>query len=149
MPPAATLRNTPFHEKTAWVMAAILAAGAAFYLNMVTSASRALGQTVPPVVGFVTAYVVVIMIASALFMSALAAASPRAANAPADEREKIIAVKAGNWSGYVMVVPAVGALWRYAVNMDANMLFHLVFLCLMPGQISDYVFQIVLHRQAS
>ena len=149
MPPAATFRNIPFREKTAWVMAAIMAAGAAFYLNMVTSASRALGQTAPPVVGFVIAYVVVIVIASALFMSALAAASPREANAPADEREKIIGEKAGNWSGYVMVVPAVGALWHYAVNMDANMLFHLVFLCLMLGQISNYVFQIVLYRQAS
>lgn len=148
MSPAA-LRNVPFREKTAWVMAAILAAGTAIYLNMVISASRALGQTAPPVVGFVIAYFVVIVIASVLFMSALAAASPREANTPADEREKIIGDKAGNWSGYVMVVPALGALWHYAVSTDGNMLFHLVFLSLMLGQISDYVFQIVLYRQAS
>ena len=147
MSPAATFRNIPFREKTAWAMAAILAGGAAFYLNMVISASRALGQTAPPIVGFVIAYVVVIVIASVILMTALAATSPREANAPADEREKIIGDKAGNWSGYVMVVPALGALWHYAVNGNGNMLFHLVFLSLMLGQIAEYAFQIILYRR--
>jgi len=147
MSPAATFRNIPFREKTAWAMAAILAGGAAFYLNMVISASRTLGQTAPPIVGFVIAYVVVIVIASVILMTALAATSPREANAPADEREKIIGDKAGNWSGYVMVVPALGALWHYAVNGDGNMLFHLVFLSLMLGQIAEYAFQIILYRR--
>lgn len=140
-------RNTPFREKTAWAMAAILAGGGAFYLNMVISASQALGRTAPPIVGFVIAYVVVIVIASAVLMSALAVTSPREANAPADERETIIADKAGNWSGYVIVVPALGALWHYAVNGDGNMLFHLVFLALMLGQIAEYLFQIILFRR--
>jgi hypothetical protein len=137
----------PFREKTAWAMALILIGGAAFYLNMVISASRALGQTAPPIVGFVIAYVVVIVIASVVLMSALAATSPREANAPADEREKIIGDKAGNWSGYVIVMPALGALWHYAVNGDGNMLFHLVFLSLMLGQIAEYAFQIILYRR--
>lgn len=147
MSPTLAFRNTPFREKTAWAMAAILTGGAAFYLNMVISASRALGQTAPPFIGFVIAYVVVIVIASVVLMSVLAATSPREAEAPADEREQIIAHKAGNWSGYVMVVPALGALWHYSVNGDGNMLFHLVFLSLMLGQIAEYVFQIILYRR--
>jgi len=147
MSPTLAFRNTPFRKKTAWAMAAILAGGAAFYLNMVISASRALGQTAPPIIGFVIAYVVVIVIASVILMSVLAATSPSEANAPADEREKIIGDKAGNWSGYVMVVPALGALWHYAVNGDGNMLFHLVFLSLMLGQIAEYAFQIILYRR--
>ena len=140
-------RNTPFREKTAWAMAAILTGGAAFYLHLVISASQALGRTAPPVIGFVIAYVVVIVIASVAAMSVLAGTSPREADAPADERETIIADKAGNWSGYVMAVPALGALWHYAVNGDGNMLFHLVFLALMLGQIAEYLFQIVLYRR--
>jgi hypothetical protein len=147
MSPTLAFRNTPFREKTAWAMAAILTGGAAFYINMIISASRALGQTAPPFIGFVIAYVVVIVIASVILMSALAATSPREANAPADERERIIGDKAGNWSGYVMVMPALGALWHYAVNGDGNMLFHLVFLSLMLGQIAEYVFQIMLYRR--
>jgi hypothetical protein len=147
MSPTLAFRNTPFREKTAWAMAAILTGGAAFYINMIISASRALGQTAPPFIGFVIAYVVVIVIASVILMSALAATSPREANAPADERERIIGDKAGNWSGYVMVMPALGALWHYAVNGDGNMLFHLVFLSLMLGQIAEYLFQIMLYRR--
>lgn len=147
MPPTATFRNISFREKTAWAMVAILTGGAAFYFNLIISASRGLGQAAPPIAGFVIAYVVVIVIASVVLMPVLAATSPREANAPADEREKIIGDKAGNWSGYVMVVPALGALWHYAVNMDGNMLFHLVFLSLMLGQIAEYVFQIVLYRR--
>ena len=142
-------RNTPFREKTAWAMAAILTGGAAFYLHLVISASKALGRTAPPVIGFVIAYVVVIVIASVAAMSALAVTSPREADAPADERETIIADKAGNWSGYAMAVPALGALWHYAVNGDGNMLFHLVFLALMLGQIAEYLFQIVLYRRGA
>lgn len=137
----------PFREKTAWAMALILIGGGAFYLNMVIATSRALGQTAPPLIGFVIAYIVVIVIASVVLMSALAVTSPREAEAPADERERIIADRAGNWAGYVMVVPALGALWHFAVNQDGNMLFHLVFLSLMLGQIAEYIFQIVLYRQ--
>jgi hypothetical protein len=140
-------RNTPFREKTAWAMAAILTGGAAFYLHLVISASQALGHTAPPVIGFVVAYVVVIVIAAVAAMSVLAGTSPREADAPADERETIIADKAGNWSGYVMAVPALGALWHYAVNGDGHMLFHLVFLALMLGQIAEYLFQILLYRR--
>lgn len=140
-------RNTPFREKTAWAMAAILTGGAAFYLNLVISASHALGRTAPPIIGFVIAYVVVIVIASVAVMSVLAGTSPREADAPADEREKIIGDKAGNWSGYVMVVPMLGALWHYSVNMDGHMLFHLVFLSFMLGQITEYVFQIIFYRR--
>jgi len=147
MSPSLAIRHMPFREKTAWVMAAILIGGAAFYLYLVTSASRALGQTAPPIIGFVIAYVVLIVIASMALMSALAALSPREANAPADERERIIGDKAGNWSSYVIVLAALGALWHYAMKQDGNMLFHLVFLSLMLGQIAEYVFQIALYRR--
>jgi hypothetical protein len=137
----------PFREKTAWAMAAILIGGAAVYINMLVSATRAIGQTAPPFIGFVIGYVVVVVIASSVVMTVLAIATPREADAPADEREKIIADRAGNWSGYVIVVPALGALWHFAANGDGNMLFHLVFLSLMLGQIVEYVFQIILYRR--
>lgn len=149
MSPTLAFRNMPFREKTAWAMALILIGGGAFYLNMVVSSSRALGQTAPPLIGFVIAYVVVIVIASVVIMSALAATSPREANAPADEREKIIGDKAGNWSGYVLAVPIFGAMLHYSVTLDGNRLFHAVFLSFMLSQISEYIFQIILYRRGA
>ncbi len=136
-----------FREKSAWAMALILIGGAIFYFDKVVSLSRATGETAPPIIGFIIAYVVLIVIASIIIMSVLAVSAGKEANAPADEREKIISDKAGNWSGYVLTLPALGALWHYSVSMDGNLLFHLIFLSLMLSQISEYVFQIFLYRR--
>lgn len=136
-----------FREKSAWALATILIAAAIFYFDKVVRISNALGQTAPPLIGLVIAYVVLVVISSVIVMTVLAGSAAREANAPADEREKIIADKAGNWSGYVLALPALGALWHYSVSMDGNMLFHLIFLSLMLSQISEYVFQIFLYRR--
>jgi len=138
-----------FREKSAWAMALILIAAGLFYFEKVASLSRTLGQTAPPLIGLVIAYVIFIVIASIILMSVVAISAGREADAPPDEREKIIGDKAGNWAGYVIAVPALGALWHFAVNQDGNMLFHLVFLSLMLGQIAEYVFQIILYRRGA
>lgn len=143
------IKDMSFREKTAWAMATILIAGAIFYFDKVVRISHAIGQTAPPLIGLVIAYVILVVIASVVVMSALALSAAREADAPADEREKIIADKAGNWSGYVLAVPALGALWHYSVHMDGNMLFHLIFLSLMLSQISEYVFQIFFYRRGA
>lgn len=144
-----TITNMSFREKSAWGMGLILSAGAVSYFGKVMSLSEALGRTAPPIIGFVIAYVVFIVIASVIVMSVLAGMAGKEADAPADEREKIIADKAGNWSGYVLAVPALGGLWHYSVHLDGNLLFHLIFLSLMLSQISEYVFQIFLYRRGA
>lgn len=141
------IKNTPFREKSAWAMAIILTAAGFFYFDKVVRISAALGETAPPMIGLVIAYVVLIVIASIIVMIVLAASAGQEADAPADEREQRIQDKAGNWSGYVLAVPLIGALWHYSVNMDGNMLFHLAFLGLMASQIAEYAFQIALYRR--
>lgn len=145
----AAFRNMAFREKTAWAMTAILTAAAIFYFDKMGRISDALGETAPPLIGLVIAYVILVVIASVIVMTVLGVSAAREADAPADEREKIIADKAGNWSGYVLALPALGALWHYSVHMDGNMLFHLIFLSLMLSQISEYVFQIFLYRRGA
>ncbi|ABI77445.1 hypothetical protein HNE_3073 [Hyphomonas neptunium ATCC 15444] len=141
------LKDISFREKTAWAMVIVLIAGGFFYFDKVVSLSRATGETAPPIIGFVIAYVILIVIASVIVMTVLSVAAGKEADQPADEREKIISDKAGNWSSYVLTVPALGALWHYSVSMDGNMLFHLIFLSLMLSQIFEYVFQIFLYRR--
>lgn len=144
-----SLANMSFREKSAWVMAIILTLGAVYYFQDVVGASRALGHTSPPIIAFIVAYVVFVAIWSAVLMSIVAGTAAKEAEAPADEREQAIADKAGNWSGYVLAAPAIGALFQFAINGDGNMLFHLVFLSLMLSQIAEYVFQIVLYRRGA
>lgn len=143
------LKDMPFREKSAWAMALITAAGAVFYFQDVVSVSRTMGETAPPDFGFVIAYVIFVAIASAIIVGTLASLAGKEAGAPADEREQVISNKAGNWAGYVLAAPAVGALFHYMVNEDGNMLFHLVFLGLMLSQIAEYVFQIFLYRRGA
>lgn len=141
--------DVPFREKTAWAMSVILSLGAFYYFEDVVSVSRALGHTAPPIIAFVVAYVVFITVTSAIVMSIIGGTAGKEADAPADEREKVIGDKAGNWSGYVLAAPAIGALFHYAMYADGNMLFHLVFLSLMLSQIAEYVFQIILYRRGA
>lgn len=140
-------RNISFREKSAWAMAIILIAAGVFYFNKVVRISQALGETAPPMIGLMIGYVVMVVIASIILMSVLGVVSAKEADAPADEREKIIADRAGNWSGYVLAVPVFGAMLHYYVTLDGNRLFHMVFLSFMLSQIAEYIFQIILYRR--
>ncbi|MCF6328390.1 MAG: hypothetical protein L3J02_01130 [Henriciella sp.] len=138
-----------FHEKTAWVMGIVMIVAGAYYFNLVARASSALGGVSPPVIGFVIAYIVFVVIASIIAMSALGIANHREANAPADEREKRALDKAGHWSGYVMAFGVISGLMHYSVKQDGNMLFHIAFGSLMLSQISEYMLQILFFRRGT
>ncbi len=138
-----------FREKTAWAMGMILLAGAFWYFSKVIGLSATLGHTAPPIPGFVIAYVILIVIASIVLMSALAASSPKLADAAADERERQIESRAGHWSGSMLGLGIFAGLVHFWIHADGNMLFHIAFASLMLGQIAEYIFQIVLYRRGA
>ncbi len=130
-------------------MGSILIVAGIYYFKMVAWASSALGEVSPPVIGFVIAYVMLVVIASIVAMSVLGVANHQEANAPADEREKRALDKAGHWSGYVMGFGMVTGLLHYSVLQDGNMLFHVAFGSLMLSQIAEYGLQIWFFRRGS
>ena len=136
-----------FREKSAWLMAALMAVAGLYYLHSVRTVTLAIGETAPPVPVLI-GYVVLVVIASVFVQTVLALASPREANAPADERERLVRDRAGHWSGYVLAVGAAGSLWHFLVHGDGDMLFHLVVGSLILSQIADYAFQIALLRRS-
>jgi hypothetical protein len=144
-----TFQEAPFREKCACAMTLILTIAGAYYFSKVVAVSAALGETAPPDMHLVVFYIVMIVIASIVVTSVIAGSDGKEANAPPDERERLIQHKAGNWAGYVLAVPAVAALMHYSVNGDGHLLFHLVFLSLLASQIADYVFQIILFRRGT
>lgn len=89
------LNAVSFREKTAWAMASILTLAGIHYYNKVVSISAAQGETAAPLMGLVVAYVVFVVVTSIIVMSILSATSGREADAPADEREKMIARQGG------------------------------------------------------
>jgi len=132
----------PFKEKSAWVMGAIMLATGLWYAQLVAAAPDA------PVIGPLIPYVLAVIVLSIVAQVGLAIASPKEANAPADEREKIVIDRAGHWSGIVMGVLALAACATYAAAPDGVMLFYSIIGALILAQLAEYVFQIVLFRRA-
>jgi hypothetical protein len=137
-----------FREKSAWVMAALMTAAGLFYLNLVVGASRDLGGVAPPI-GIFIAYTLLVVVGSIVAQVVLAVASPKEANAPADERESPLLQRAGNWSGVVLGFGAVTSLLTFLVHADGNLLFHMVLGSLIVAQIAEHSFQIALLRRSS
>ncbi|MGH6615115.1 hypothetical protein [Sphingomonas sp.] len=137
-----------FREKSAWVMSLVIAGTGIWYYLVVTAASDALGHTAPPI-GPLIGYVVMVAIISAVSQIILALLSPREAGAPADERERGMIDRAGNWSGYVLSVGIFSALGNYLFINDGNLLFHLVMGAMIVATLADYLFLILLYRRGN
>lgn len=137
-----------FREKSAWVMAALMVAAGLFYLNLAVSASRALGAPAPPI-GIFISYTILVVAGSVVAQVLLAVTAPREANAPADERERPLLDRAGNWSGIVLGVGAVTSLLLFLGHGDGNLLFHTVLGSLILSQFAEYAFQILLFRRSA
>jgi hypothetical protein len=136
-----------FREKSAWVMGALMTVAGLYYLNLVVGTSRELGGIAPPV-GIFIAFTVLVVIGSVVAQVALAVSSPREANAPADERERPLLQRAGNWSGIVLGLGAVTSLLYFLVHADGNLLFHMVLGSLIVSQVAEYALQITLLRRS-
>lgn len=136
-----------FREKTAWAMMTVLIVGGLYYFNLVMKVSQAMGSTSAPVMGFVIAYVVLIVVASVVLMIAIGITSPREAEAPADERERLIEDRAGHIAGSILGFGVFAAMLHYMWRGDGNLMFHIAFGSLMVSQIAEYALQIWLLRR--
>tara|TARA_B100000678_G_scaffold286274_1_gene290735 strand:- start:655 stop:1059 length:405 start_codon:yes stop_codon:yes gene_type:complete len=130
-----------FKEKSAWVMGAIMLATGLWYAQLVAGAPQA------PVMGSLIPYVLAVVVFSIVAQVGLAIASPSEANAPADEREKIVIHRAGHWSGMVLGVLVVAAGANFLHDSNGVMLFHLIIGAIIVSQVAEYLFQIVLFRR--
>ncbi len=90
---------------------------------------------------------ILVIVASIIAQTTLAVLQPKDANAPADERERPLLDRAGNWSGIVLGVGAVTSLLHFVYHGDGNLLFHSIMGSLILSQIAEYAFQIFLFRR--
>lgn len=137
-----------FRERSAWVMGALMVVAGLYYLNMAVAASRELGWAAPPVAIFIP-FTLLIVIASIVAQVAMAMLTPKDANTPADERERPLLDRAGNWSGLVLGAGAVSSLLHFFVHQDGGLLFHMIMGSLILSHIAEYAFQISLLRRNS
>ena len=135
-----------FREKSAWVMAVLMAAAGLYYLDMAVTASREASLAAPPV-GIFIPFTGVVVIATIVAQVMLAIRTPAEANAPADERERPLLDRAGRWSGIVLGAGAVSSLLFFLHRQDGVLLFHAMVASLILSQVAEYAFQIALIRR--
>nr|WP_244959107.1 hypothetical protein [Novosphingobium marinum] len=92
-------------------------------------------------------YVVVVVVLSVVVQIVLAVANPKEADAPADERERAIIARAGNWSGIALGAGVISAAIGFTAHGNGTLFFHLVIGALIASQVLEYLFQIVLYRR--
>jgi hypothetical protein len=136
-----------FREKSAWISLLLYLGIYGFYFTQVAVAvtrgeaggGRFLGLFGQSVVLFVAATIVLTVIAAVL--------APKDAQAPQDEREKLIALKANSVSGYVLagaVVLVIGVLFFGA---DEFLTINLLFFALVLSEVCRVAAQLVLTRR--
>ena len=137
----------PFREKSAWLMAILLALVSIGYYAVVVMMSAAIGRLVPPLIPLLVAFTIVLTILASGSHIIIAVLAPKDAVARADERERAISARAGAWSGYVFATGVALALGLYLIASNGDLLFYCVFGSWVLAQLSEYVFEIALFRR--
>ncbi|WP_084397802.1 hypothetical protein [Henriciella aquimarina] len=136
-----------FHEKSAWVMGAVLLIAAAWYFRTVAAASAALGEVAPPLLPLVVGYIVLIIVLSIIAHILVAVTKPSEADDTLDERDRIIASRAGSFGGVLLGVGVLTGLGGYLFDYDGNKLFHIAFGAMMVAQLGEYAAKIWYYRR--
>ncbi len=134
-----------FRERSAWIMALIMLVTGLFFAYL----ARAIPAEAPPMaqLGVIVPYVGAVIIGSIVVQTVLAITYRRDAGKPADERERIVIDRAGNWSGVVLAVGVLSAAASYLVWENGNLLLQAIIGALIVAQVADYAFQIWLFRR--
>lgn len=136
-----------FQEKSAWVMSIALLISGSFYAWTVVALANVLEVIPPPNAGGI-AIGVIIIVAIAIFGHAVAAiGNPADANAPEDERDRLVVWRAGNLSGLLLGVVCMLSLFAFAVFENGNLLFHMIVAGMVLSQLAEYVLIIWYYRR--
>ena len=137
-----------FREKSAWLMTAALLLTGLFYFSFVVRLSSELGEIAPPLLPAVGLYIGLLIVLAVIGHILAAAFAPKDASADMDERDRLIAARSGNLSGYILAAGVLLALGHYLAAYNGNALFHGVFASLLISQMAEYGLRIVFYRRA-
>jgi hypothetical protein len=138
-----------FREKSAWITLITLVVLTLFYIThlppvwMLNPPGGWMLHTLAIGVG---AFVVIEIVAHVI----VAIRSPRDAQAPRDERERLIALKATRIAASVYAILSLGSVF-VAIHLGANELgvFYCVFLSFILAEIVNYAARIVYYRRGA
>ena len=136
-----------FREKSAWIsLLAYLAIYGFYFANVAMALSRG-GADGAQFLGLLSKSVVLFVLVTVVLTIIAAVRAPKEAQAPEDEREKLIKLKANSASSYVLatgVVIAIGALY---FDVKSFLVINLLFFALVAFEVFKIAAQLVLTRR--
>lgn|SRR5690554_322155 len=135
-----------FREISAWVMLNVLLIITGFYFFRIWQLSPP-GELISPNFGSLLNFTITLIIWTVISHIVLSIIFPKDANAPRDERDRIIDDRAGHISGLILGIGAVTALGHFLFYEQANLLFYMVFAALVASQVGEYLCRIFYYRR--
>ncbi len=138
-----------FREKTAWI--ALVAHGAVYgvyFLIVARSWNEGVAEGRVPV-GLLFATVLALVVISVVLVAIAAIAAPKEANAPVDERERMIELRAIRIAWYVLVTGVMGAMLALLIGWNAFQVINVLLAAIVVAELASALSQIVQFRAGS
>jgi len=136
-----------YREKSAWAFLVLLVFAGAFYAWEVGGAWLSAGEAPKPSFKLAAVYIGIVIIGIIVSQFSIAAQAGEEADIPADERERLAILKAGNLSGIVLGFGAVAGAIHFYEYDDGRLMFHIVVASIMLSQIVEYALQVWFFRR--
>ena len=133
-----------YKEKSAWVMCLALMLGALFYGYAVLGMTAQTAHS--PLTGIVVIYVLIIVLISIVGHIIAALVSVDEAEAVADERDKLVSVRANSASSHILGLGVITGVLMYLLGGDGDLLFHFALVSLTLSSIAEYALKIYFYR---
>jgi len=133
-----------FKEKSSWVMCVSVILGALFYAYALTSSLKN-GEAIQ-LKSITIIYILIIVLASIIGHIIAALTKLKEAEAPEDERDKIVSIQSNSMSSYVLGFGVITGMILYLVIGNGDVLFHFILTSLTLSTIIGYIFRIYFYR---
>ncbi len=136
-----------FLEKSAWVMITALLISGGLYSAGVIAMTNTLGEIPPPNIGLIAVFTIAIVALAIVGHIIAALTNLSDADAPEDERDRLVALRAGNISGILLAASVMIGISAYAVLGSGHLLFHMMVAGLVLAQVCEYALTIWYYRR--
>lgn len=142
------LSNLSFEEKSTWVSLAIMLFVYGKYFSRVYDGLLTNSLDKADISGLFIGAVITIVVFQVIFHIIMAASNLKDADQTNDERDRLFAIKAGNASGYVLVIGVLTiAVAVFIRDLNSMWTANLLLLSLVISQVFCYILQLFYYRR--
>jgi len=143
-------RLTTFREKMAWVMVVGLVTAAGFYFYTLWNISTSMEHVPKPVIlGLTVLFITILTVIAIIGAIGAALSNVSEADAPMDERDKLISFNATRWANITTGVILVMTMAAYFFDARSSDMLLGIMAAMIVGHLVEYCTQIYLYRRSA